>query len=107
MLFRSDAGPLDSYSLDLLRRGAPELAAKVKTIASTAAAPIPPFVATANVASADLARLRDAFDAASTAPALAAQYDALLLDRFTVPAESDYDLLASVFEKAMRYPDAW
>ena len=102
-----DVGPLDSYSHDLLQRGAPELCAKVKTIASTAAAPIPPFVATANVASADLARLRDAFDAAGTAPALAAQRSALLLERFTVPDESDYDVLAAVLEKAMRYPDAW
>ena len=98
-------GPLDSYSHDLLQCGAPELAAK--TIASTAAAPIPPFVATGMVANADLARLRGALDAASTAPELAAQRAALLLDRFTVPAESDYDALASILDAATRYPDAW
>jgi ABC-type phosphate/phosphonate transport system substrate-binding protein len=102
-----DVGPLDSYSHDLLQCGAPELAAKVKTIASTAAAPIPPFVAPGMVANADLARLRGALDAASTAPELAAQRAALLLDRFTVPAESDYDALASVLDAATRYRDAW
>jgi len=102
-----DVGPLDSYYHDLLKRGDAELAAKVRTIASTPAAPIPPFVATGMVAKADLARLRGALDAASTAPELAAQRAALLLDRFSVPAESDYDALASVLDAATRYPDAW
>jgi len=102
-----DVGPLDSYYHDLLKRGDAELAAKVKTVASTAAAPIPPFVATGMVANADLARLRSALDAASTAPEVAAQRAALLLDRLTVPAESDYDALASVLDAATRYPDAW
>src|SRR6185437_15097908 len=106
-IYFTDIGPLDSYYHDLLKRGDAELAAKVKTVASTAAAPIPPFVATGMVANADLARLRSALDAASTAPEVAAQRAALLLDRLTVPAESDYDALASVLDAATRYPDAW
>jgi len=102
-----DVGPLDSYYHDLLKRGAPEFAAKVRTIASTGSAPIPPLVATAAIAGADLVRLRDALDAAGATPELAEQRAALVLDRFTAPAESDYDALASVLATAARYPDAW
>ncbi len=102
-----DVAPLDSYYHDLLKAGAPELASQVKTIGSTRAAPIPPLVAGVEIAGADLARLRTALSAAGTARELAAQRATLLLDRFAVPAESDYAAIGPVLDAATRYGDPW
>ncbi len=104
---RIDVGPLDSYYHDLLKAADPAFAAQVKTIASTAAAPIPPLVATAAIGSADLARLRSALRDAGAAPELAGQRATLLLERFALPAESDYDALGAALQAARRYPDSW
>lgn len=102
-----DVGPLDSYCYDLLKSGASGLAAKVKIIASTSAAPMPPLVATAAIAVTELASLRAALDAASVSPELASQRSTLLLDRFAVPLESDYGTFDSAMEAAMQHADQW
>jgi ABC-type phosphate/phosphonate transport system substrate-binding protein len=102
-----DVAPLDSYYHDLLKAGAPELALQVKTIASTRAAPIPPFVATGAIADADLARLRAALAAAGTAPELAPARATLLLEHFAEPADLDYAAIGPVAEAAARYADRW
>ena len=60
---RIDVGPLDSYYYDLLASGAPDIAAKVRIIASTAPAPIPPLVAHPSVPMEDVVRLRTALEA--------------------------------------------
>lgn len=102
-----DVGPLDSFYHDLLRRNEPALAGKVRVIATTGAAPIPPFVATAAVAAADVERLRSALLAVGSAPALAAQRETLLLAGFAVPAREDYDALDAIVAAAQEYPGIW
>lgn len=104
---RIDVGPLDSYYFDILKAGEPDFAAKVRIIASTNAAPVPLFVATAPISAADLAALRAALDAAGSAPELAGYRATLLLDRFAVPVESSYDIIDSMLEAAMQYPEIW
>lgn len=42
---RADVGPVDSYLLDLWRRHLPDVTARVRVVATTEAAPIPPLVA--------------------------------------------------------------
>jgi ABC-type phosphate/phosphonate transport system substrate-binding protein len=93
---RIDVGPLDSYSHDLLRHYHPVLAARVRTIASTAMRPIPPLVATAAIAVDSLTRLREALLGARHASELAAPMARLQLAGFAVPDPSDYDALAAI-----------
>ena len=83
---RIDVGPVDSYYYDLLKKDAPEFAAKVRIIDSTRAAPIPPLVATATLSTDTLERLRASLLAAG-------EREELLLKGFAVPAPSDYDQL--------------
>jgi len=68
----------------------------VRTIASTAARPIPPLVATAALAPDELARLREALQASTQAPELLAVAERLLLAGFAVPDPADYDVLARI-----------
>jgi ABC-type phosphate/phosphonate transport system substrate-binding protein len=92
---RIDIGPLDSYYHDLLRRNAPTFAAKVRVVDTTAAAPIPPLVATAALREPDLARLQRALHDVADAGELAAARDVLLLQGFAVPRAEDYAPLAA------------
>ena len=91
-----DVGPLDSYCHDLLRRNDAEFAAQVRTVASTEALPIPPLVATAAVAPAELARLRAALQFVHHAAELVDPMARLLLSGFGVPDPADYDVLAQI-----------
>jgi ABC-type phosphate/phosphonate transport system substrate-binding protein len=91
---RIDVGPLDSWYHDQLRAQDPVLAARVRTIASTAWRPIPPLVATAPLATDELDRLREALLAVSEAPVLAADRALLLLAGFVVPPADAYAGLA-------------
>ena len=99
---RIDVGPLDSYSHDLLRLNDPALAAKVRSLASTPARPIPPLVATARIDVSALAALRAALCATATEPALRDSLVALQLSGFAVPQSSDYDLLPPLAALAQR-----
>lgn len=102
-----DVGPLDSYGHDLLRRNDPHFAAKVRVVATTEAAPIPPLVATARLDADDLRRLREALAAAGTAPELAATRDILLLSGFALPLESDYDAIDDALAASRRFSATW
>jgi hypothetical protein len=73
-----DVGPLDSYYHDLLRKNDPEFAARVRVIATTAPAPIPPLIATARLAPA-----------------------------FVVPREADYDLFDGILAVSREYEGIW
>jgi ABC-type phosphate/phosphonate transport system substrate-binding protein len=86
-----DVGPLDSYYHDLLRRNDPVLAASVRVVATTPAAPIPPLVATAPLTPRQIERLRATLQAVEAAPELKPQRETLLLAEFVVPRPADYD----------------
>lgn len=98
---RIDVGPLDSYYHDLIRHTEPDFAAKVRVVATTAPAPIPPLVSTHD------ANLREALLAAGTAPELAAERAVLLLEGFAVPDEAGYRVFDTYLSEARQYPELW
>jgi ABC-type phosphate/phosphonate transport system substrate-binding protein len=87
---RIDVGPLDSYWHDLLRGHEPQLASRLRTIASTPPLPIPPLVATAPLADRDLQRLRSALSRSIEEPSLANARGKLLLGGFAFPDPAPY-----------------
>jgi ABC-type phosphate/phosphonate transport system substrate-binding protein len=91
---RIDVGPLDSYYHDLLRANDPQFAAQVRTIATTPALPIPPLVATAQLGSDALQRLRNALLVVAERPELEALRARLLLRGFAVPDSATYESLS-------------
>ena len=91
-----DAGPLDSYYHDLLKRNDPAFAAQVRRLAGTAAMPIPPLVATTGLTDAELLRLRTVLLAAGTAPELASLLERLQLACFAVAEPESYQMLAEM-----------
>jgi ABC-type phosphate/phosphonate transport system substrate-binding protein len=93
---RIDAGPLDSYYHDLLKAHDPAFAGQVRTLASTAALPIPPLVATAALPEETLAKVRAALQATATATELAPLLQRLLLAGFAFPDPADYLPLAAM-----------
>jgi len=93
---RIDAGPLDSYYHDLLIAHDPAFAAQVRTIASTAALPIPPLVATADLPMETLTRVHAALLATASAPELASPMQRLLLAGFAFPDPASYQPLAAM-----------
>ncbi len=98
---RIDVGPLDSYYHDLLRRHEPGFAAQVRTIASTAALPIPPLVATAALSEDTLKRLRAALVATASAAELKPVLQRLLLAGFAFPDPASYRPLAAMAANAV------
>jgi ABC-type phosphate/phosphonate transport system substrate-binding protein len=104
---RIDVGPLDGYVHDLLKHLDPAFAAQVKVVATTHAAPMPPFVATAPLNDADVTRLRDAFAASIQASELRAERETLLLKDFAFPAPRDYDVFRGILHTAEEYAEIW
>jgi ABC-type phosphate/phosphonate transport system substrate-binding protein len=104
---RIDVGPLDSYYYDLLKHNEPEFAASVRVVASTAPAPIPPLVATSEIPSETLERLRAALLAVGTSSELARERDVLLLREIVVPDEGDYRALDDILGHASEYLGLW
>ncbi len=98
---RIDVGPLDSYYHDLLRRHEPGFAAQVRTIASTAALPIPLLVATAALSEDTLKRLRAALVATASAAELKPVLQRLLLAGFAFPDPASYWPLAAMAANAV------
>jgi ABC-type phosphate/phosphonate transport system substrate-binding protein len=90
-----DVGPLDAYWHALLARHAPELTRGVRTLASTASAPMPAFVAAAHVPAEVVARVRAAFLAAAARPWFAPLAEPLLLEGF---AEVSVETFAPLLE---------
>jgi len=91
----ADAGPLDSYWHDLLRRHEPATAARLRVLASTPLTASPPLVCAASVAPVVRERLAAAWRSAGTAPGVAANCDALLIGRFAAPDADGYRALAT------------
>ena len=104
---RIDVGPLDGYVHDLLKHLDPGFAAQVKIVATTDAAPMPPFVATAPLNDAAVARLREAFAASIKAPELRAERETLLLKDFAFPAPREYDVFRGILHAAEEYAEIW
>jgi len=96
-----DIGPLDSYYHDLLRIYDPALASKIRVLSSTRPMPIPPVVTTAALGDGILARVRAAFAEVETSNELASVRTRLLLTGFTLPAATDYDVLAQIAKQPM------
>ena len=89
---RADVGPLDGWYFDLLRHNDPPAVADLRVVATTAAAPVPPLVAHADLAEAELERLRAAFLDVPRQRSLAPVLDAVLIREFVVPEPRAYDL---------------
>ena len=87
---RIDAGPLDSYWHDLLRRHEPTTAARVRTIASTPMTAIPPLVASTALGASVRARLSAAMESAATHRELDEVRSGLLLRGFARVRADDY-----------------
>jgi len=104
---RIDVGPLDGYVHDLLKHLDPAFAAQVRIVATTEAAPMPPFVATAPLTEGEIARLRGAFAAAIAAPELRAERATLLLKDFAFPEPRDYDVFRGILHTAEQYAEIW
>jgi ABC-type phosphate/phosphonate transport system substrate-binding protein len=86
-----DAGPLDSYVHELLKRHEPETAARLRVVDSTAMTPIPVLVAARDADAAAVARLREVLLAAGReAEGL---LEPLMLKGFAAADPGDYALL--------------
>ncbi len=97
---KADVAPLDGYALDLLRRHAPELVARVRVIESTDAAPIPPIVAAPMADRAVSARLQATFIALRADPKAKPFLEDLLLGGFVGVTPADYALTRERAEAA-------
>jgi ABC-type phosphate/phosphonate transport system substrate-binding protein len=104
---RIDVGPLDSYAHDLMRANEPQLAARLRTVATTRPAPMPPFVATALLPPDAVQNLQAAFAQAGAAPELQPLRDTLRLAKLVVPEPEDYETFHARSAASERYPDAW
>jgi ABC-type phosphate/phosphonate transport system substrate-binding protein len=88
-----DAGPVDSYALDLMRRHAPRLVAPLRVVATTPPTPIPLLVASPTMPAAEAARLRHALLDVEHEAGLADVREALLLRRFAAVDAASYAIL--------------
>ncbi|MFJ1259814.1 phosphate/phosphite/phosphonate ABC transporter substrate-binding protein [Cupriavidus sp. CuC1] len=96
----AEVGVVDSYVLDLLRMHAPELMAKVRSVAVTPASPIPPLVASPQTGDATVARVRAVLLDLHCDPACAGWLAQLRLARFAAVSAQDYDVLARYASEA-------
>jgi ABC-type phosphate/phosphonate transport system substrate-binding protein len=97
----ADAGPVDSYALDLVRLHEPQLVAPLRVVATTPPRPIPLLVAAPGMPDADAARLRRALSEVEHVPALAAARGALLLRRFAAVDAQAYAVLREPVGEAL------
>ena len=97
---RADAGPLDSWWHDLLRRHEPETAARLRTVATTPMTAVPPLVTAAAMPGADCERLTAALEHVGIESTLADLRGALLIDGFTRATEAPYAALAESARRA-------
>ncbi len=89
---KADVAAIDGYGLDLLRRHAPDLAGRVRVVATTVAAPSAPLVASPATDAGSRARLTEALLRAHEAPELTATLDELLLARFAPIRPGDFQV---------------
>jgi len=97
----ADAGPVDSYALDLMRLHEPELVAPLHVVATTPPSPIPLLVASPGVPAAEIHRLRAALADVEHAAALADARAALLLRRFAAVEARAYEVLREPVGEAL------
>jgi ABC-type phosphate/phosphonate transport system substrate-binding protein len=88
-----DVGPLDGYALDLMRHYQPELASRIRVVATTDPAPIPFLVASSECPDEIVSRLQAALVAFAGVPACAGLRQRLLLEAFVPVALEDYSLM--------------
>ena len=104
---RIEVGPLDAYWHMLIAKHAPKLCEGVRVLASTALAPMPAFVASADLPAAELSRLRAAFAGAAVQPWFAEFADPLMLEGFAPATRAQFDP-ALVWDREARaagYPE--
>ncbi len=89
---RIDVGPLDAYWHMLIARHAPQLCEGVRVLSSTALAPMPAFVAAADVPESLVMQLRAAFKSAARRPWFAELADPLMLAGFAGADRTEFDL---------------
>ncbi len=89
---QADVAAIDGYGLELLRRHAPDLAARVRVVASTEAAPSPPLVASPSADPRACDRLAETLRGAHEAQELSATLDDLLLARFARARPADFQV---------------
>ena len=87
---RIDVGPLDGYWHLLLRRHRPDLAGRLRVVASTATAPLPALVAAPALGERAAEALRNAFAAAAARPWFPPLAEALCLSGFAPVSREDY-----------------
>ena len=87
---RADAGPLDSWWHDLLRRHDAATAARLRTIARTPMTPIPPLVTAATTPAAIRERLVASLERVRSDATLSPLCEALLISGFVRAAADDY-----------------
>ncbi len=89
----ADIAAVDGFALDLLRHHDPESAGRVRVVATTEPAPIPPMVTSLGADDPGRQRLVEALLAFGTAPGMAATREALLLRRFETVSPEAFDEL--------------
>lgn len=87
----ADAGPVDGWYLDILRRNDPGAIAGLRVVATTAPAPIPPLVGHPELP--ELLHLRRAFLDARSDRSLSPVLETLLIREFAIPELGDYDVM--------------
>ncbi|HEV7137783.1 MAG TPA: PhnD/SsuA/transferrin family substrate-binding protein [Steroidobacteraceae bacterium] len=89
---RIDVGPLDAYWHMLIARHAPTLVEEVRVLSSTELAPMPAFIAAADVPSEVVSRLRVAFTSSATKPWFGEFAAPLMIEGFAEATRTGFDL---------------
>jgi ABC-type phosphate/phosphonate transport system substrate-binding protein len=97
----ADAGPVDSYALDLMRLHEPHLVAPLRVVAMTPPTPIPLLVASPTLPNDEAGRLRQALTEVEHETTLAAARAALLLRRFAAVDARSYAVLREPVGKGL------
>jgi ABC-type phosphate/phosphonate transport system substrate-binding protein len=97
----ADAGPVDSYALDLMRLHVPQLVSPLRVVATTPPTPIPLLVASPATAAEEAARLRQALLGVEHEAGLARVRETLLLRRFAAVDGATYAILGEPVGRAL------
>jgi ABC-type phosphate/phosphonate transport system substrate-binding protein len=89
-----DVGPLDGFAYDLMLRHEPELAKRIRIVATTDAAPIPFLVASPQCPDGIVNALQGSLAGFGRSPACTELRHRLCLQGFVPVAVKDYDLIA-------------
>ncbi|MEQ1614799.1 MAG: phosphate/phosphite/phosphonate ABC transporter substrate-binding protein [Hyphomicrobiaceae bacterium] len=89
---RTDVGPLDSFAYDLLSRHEPSLAAETRVIASTDPVPIPAIMASRDMDTSVIEKLRDTLLTFGTRTEHASLCDDLCISGFATLDPSNYEV---------------